>query len=85
MVRLARLLDAKFRIPLTPVRFGLDAIVGLLPVAGDTVMAVVSLLIVAEAARCGVGREVVLRMLANVASVIPVGYALARDLSHVMR
>ncbi|RUL89500.1 DUF4112 domain-containing protein [Tautonia sociabilis] len=33
--QLAWLLDAKYRIPGTPIRFGLDAIAGIVPVLGD--------------------------------------------------
>ena len=63
----ARLLDDAFEIPGTDRRIGIDPIVGLLPVSGDIVSAVVSLYIVAEAARCGAPRELLLRMVANVA------------------
>lgn len=62
---LARLLDARFRIPGLGVRFGLDPIIGLLPVAGDTVALALGLLIVADAARLGVRSAVLLRMLGN--------------------
>ena len=33
--RLAKLMDAQFRIPGTDIRFGLDGIIGLIPGAGD--------------------------------------------------
>ncbi|WP_417408379.1 DUF4112 domain-containing protein [Hoeflea sp.] len=33
--RLARTLDSRFRLPGTSIRFGLDTIVGLVPVIGD--------------------------------------------------
>jgi hypothetical protein len=32
---LAKLMDSRFRVPGTDIRFGLDAIIGLIPVAGD--------------------------------------------------
>ncbi|WP_246672910.1 MULTISPECIES: DUF4112 domain-containing protein [unclassified Mesorhizobium] len=32
---LAVLLDSRWRLPATPIRFGLDALVGLVPVLGD--------------------------------------------------
>ncbi|MBL0921608.1 MAG: DUF4112 domain-containing protein [Phycisphaerales bacterium] len=60
---LARLLDARFSI--CGVRFGLDPIIGLLPVAGDTVSAALGLLIVADAVRLGARPRVVGAMLAN--------------------
>ncbi|MDP4610125.1 MAG: DUF4112 domain-containing protein, partial [Opitutales bacterium] len=34
--KLAELLDSKFTIPGTTIKFGWDAIIGLIPVAGDT-------------------------------------------------
>lgn len=46
MVRFARLshaLDSKFSIPGVSLRFGLDGIIGLIPVAGDIVMGLVGL------------------------------------------
>lgn len=64
--RLADLMDSRWRIPGTPVRFGLDGIASILPVAGDTVTAVVSLYLMAEARRLGVSKLTLLRMLANV-------------------
>ena len=52
--------------PGTGWRFGLDPIIGLLPVAGDTLTALVSLYVVFEAVRLRLGAGVVLRMLGNV-------------------
>ncbi|WP_286830818.1 MULTISPECIES: DUF4112 domain-containing protein [Kordiimonas] len=63
--RLARLLDSQFRIPGTNIRFGLDSIVGLLPVAGDTVTATLAAYIIFEAFRIGVRRTIIVRMLGN--------------------
>ena len=62
----ARTLDEGIRVPLTDVRVGLDPIVGVLPGAGDTAAAVVSLYLVVEAARLGVSQSTLLRMLANI-------------------
>ena len=44
--RLTALLDSQFRIPWTPIRFGWDAIVGLVPVLGDLAMMIASLYLV---------------------------------------
>ena len=41
--RLSHFLDAKFAVPGTSFRFGLDGIIGLIPVAGDVVMGAVGL------------------------------------------
>jgi hypothetical protein len=60
---LSRTFDTAFRVPGTDFRVGLDPILGLLPVVGDTPGAVVSAYIVAEAARLGAPRETLGRML----------------------
>ncbi|QRV14765.1 DUF4112 domain-containing protein [Haloterrigena salifodinae] len=67
MQTVARALDEGFHLPGTNFRFGLDPIVGILPGAGDTATALVSLYIVAESARMGVSQSTLLRMLANIA------------------
>jgi hypothetical protein len=59
-------LDDCLTIPGTRFRFGLDAIIGLLPVAGDVVAAGISALTIARAARAGVPRRVLLTMVRNV-------------------
>lgn len=64
--RLADLLDNAIRIPGTRWRVGLDPIVGLVPGLGDAIGAVASGWILIEAARFGVSRPVLLRMLYNI-------------------
>jgi len=63
---LATLLDTAFILPGTNVRFGLDAIIGLVPGIGDAITTVMSLYIVHEARQLGAPRHVILRMVANV-------------------
>jgi hypothetical protein len=63
---LAALLDSRWRIPGTSIRFGLDALVGLVPVLGDAATGVVSAYIVLRARNCGAGKTLVARMLGNV-------------------
>lgn len=63
---LADLMDAKFKIPGIPIRFGIDALVGLIPVAGDTVNLMISGYIVAEAARLGARKRDIARMVFNI-------------------
>lgn len=70
---LARLLDSSFRIPGTRMRGGLDPLLGLIPGVGDAVGAAMSLYLVAEAARLGVSRAVLARMIGNVALESAVG------------
>jgi hypothetical protein len=61
------LLDSRYLIPYTRVRFGWDAIVGLLPVVGDVVTTAVSLHLVHCARRLGADSRVASRMVLNVA------------------
>ncbi len=71
---ITRLLDNAFTIPGTHYRFGLDAIIGLVPGFGDAVSAVFSGYLVLEASRLGAPRSVVSRMVANVAIDTIVGW-----------
>jgi len=64
---LATLLDTALVIPGTGVRFGLDALIGFFPVAGDIITTALSLFIVHEAYQLGAPGHVIARMLGNVA------------------
>jgi Domain of unknown function (DUF4112) len=64
---LATLLDTAFILPGTNVRFGFDALIGLLPGIGDAITTAISLYIVHEARQLGAPLHVIMRMLANVA------------------
>jgi hypothetical protein len=64
---LARLLDSAFQIPGTQYRFGMDALIGLVPGIGDAISAVFSMFIVFQAARLGASRATLTRMMGNVA------------------
>ena len=50
---LARLMDGAFVLPGTTIRFGLDGIIGLIPVAGDMIAGLVSTYLVWEAHQLG--------------------------------
>ncbi|MER8806043.1 DUF4112 domain-containing protein [Mesorhizobium australicum] len=63
---LAALLDSRWRIPGTSIRFGLDALVGMVPVLGDAATAIVSAYIVLRARNLGAGKGLVARMVGNV-------------------
>ncbi len=65
--RLAWLIDGAFTLPGTRFRFGLNSIIGLLPVGGDAVLGALSLYIVYEAAQLGLPRHKLLRMVGNIA------------------
>lgn len=53
---LARLMDGAFVLPGTNIRFGLDGIIGLVPVAGDMIAGLVSTYLVWEARQLGAPR-----------------------------
>ncbi len=65
--RWAILLDSVFRVPGTSVRFGLDAIVGLIPGIGDLASPVYTALILVEGLRRRVPAVVQARMVLNTA------------------
>jgi hypothetical protein len=65
--RLARWMDSIFEIPFLKLRFGLDAILGLLPGGGDVAASLVSIYILSAANRYGIPRVAVMRMALNVA------------------
>jgi hypothetical protein len=63
---LTRLLDSAIQIPGTGYRFGLDALIGLVPGIGDAIGAILSTIIIFQAARLGVSKSTLVRMMANV-------------------
>ena len=70
---LAHLMDSAFHIPGIGIRFGLDAIIGLIPGLGDTLTSLASLYILNAGRRYGVPRVTMLRMAANIALDYVVG------------
>lgn len=66
LATLSRLLDGAFRIPGTGIRFGFDAILGLIPGVGDVLTNVVSAYLVLEARRLGASRTDMVRMVGNI-------------------
>ena len=63
----SRLLDTRYRIPGTKIRFGLDFLLGLIPGAGDLIGMGMSGVLVLTMARYGASGKVVAKMLGNVA------------------
>ena len=63
--QISQLLDGAILIPGTKQRIGLDPILGLIPGGGDTVSAALSGYIIIEAARMGLPREALMRMVTN--------------------
>jgi len=83
--RLATLLDARFAIPFTKVRFGFDSLIGLAPGIGDAVTVGLSLYIVYQAHKIGAPKHLVVRMLGNVVIDGAIGAVpLAGDVFDVM-
>ena len=70
---LARFMDDLFVIPGTGIRFGLDAILGLIPGIGDTATSLVAFYILNAARQHGVPRVTLVRMAGNVAIDFIVG------------
>jgi Domain of unknown function (DUF4112) len=64
---LSRLFDTALVIPGTNIRFGLDALVGLVPAIGDLITTATSLYIVHEARQLGAPMHLLLRMVGNIA------------------
>lgn len=73
MQRLARLLDTAVRLPGTQFRVGADGLIGLIPGIGDLAGGAFAAYIIVEAARLGLPRHVLLRMLANLGLDMAVG------------
>ena len=71
------MLDAAFQVPGTKFRFGLDAIIGLIPGAGDIGTAFFSVMILLHAFRLKIPKVVIGRMLLNsaldmIAGTVPI-------------
>lgn len=71
--RLARLLDARWRIPGLNLRFGVESLVGLVPGLGDAAGGLLSAYIIVRAAGHGAPSSLLARMAANVAIDTAVG------------
>lgn len=61
-----RVLERAFTVPGTSRQFGLDAVLGLVPVAGDVIAAVMGFYIVWEARNLGMSKWQLARMTANI-------------------
>ncbi len=82
---LAKLLDVAFVVPGTKIRYGIDGLIGLIPIVGDVITTAISLWLVREARALGAPWHVTARMLGNVAVDGVVGLVpLAGDAFDVM-
>jgi hypothetical protein len=70
---LAWYLDSAIKIPGLDARIGLDGLIGLIPGAGDTIGALISSVVLSEAARLGAPKTVLLKMAFNIALDAVVG------------
>ncbi len=64
--KIARLMDSKFKLPGTKLRFGLDPILGIIPGLGDLSAFIVSAVLVVYMSRYGVSRKVIILMVLNI-------------------
>lgn len=64
---IAKLLDIAFVVPGTNIRYGIDGLIGLIPVVGDIITTAISLWLVREARALGAPWYLTARMLGNVA------------------
>ncbi|MGY3546019.1 hypothetical protein ACVWZ4_001412 [Bradyrhizobium sp. USDA 4472] len=64
---IAKLLDVAFVLPGTNIRYGIDGLIGLIPVVGDIISTAISLWLVREARALGAPWYITARMLGNVA------------------
>jgi hypothetical protein len=82
---LAKLLDVAFVLPGTNIRYGIDGLIGLIPIVGDIITTAISLWLVREARALGAPWYLTARMLGNVAVDGVVGMVpLAGDAFDVM-
>jgi hypothetical protein len=65
VARIARLMDSEFTIPGTKFRFGLDPVLGLIPVFGNMATSAVSAMLVLTMMKHGASRNVIIRMSLN--------------------
>ena len=70
---LAKLLDIAFIIPGTNIRYGIDGLIGLIPVVGDVITTAISLWLVREARALGAPWHLTTRILGNLALAGAVG------------
>lgn len=71
--RIARLMDSSMSIPGTPIRFGLDSALGLIPGIGDIGTAAISGWIMLQAHQSGLPKRRLARMAANIAVDLTIG------------
>jgi len=82
--RYAVLLDSQFRVPGTGIRFGLDAIVGLIPGLGDISTPIFAAMLIVQAVRMRLPAVVQARIVLNAAIDMLLGFIpIAGDLADI--
>jgi len=71
--RVTKMLDELVEVPGTPIKVGLDPIIGLIPIVGDAVSALAGGWVILEASRFGVPRVVLARMILNLSVDLAIG------------
>jgi hypothetical protein len=71
--RVTHALDELVSVPGTQIKVGLDPLIGLIPVAGDAVAALVGAWVILEASRFGIPRVVLGRMILNLGVDLAIG------------
>jgi hypothetical protein len=71
--RVTHVLDELVSVPGTPIKVGLDPVIGVIPIAGDVLAALVGLWVILEASRFGIPRVVLGRMVANLVVDLGIG------------
>ena len=84
LLRLSRLMDAAIEVPVLRTRLGLDALLGVVPVAGDLLSAAIGVFLVAEARELGASRWLQAKMVGNlVADMLLGAVPVAGDIADV--
>jgi hypothetical protein len=64
--RFAKVMETQWRLPFTSIRFGLDFVVGLVPVVGDLLTGMISLWLVQQSVRYHLPKSIYVRMVFNI-------------------
>ncbi len=73
LIRLTRLMDSAIDVPILRTQVGLDALLGVVPVAGDVLSAAIGLYLIAQARELGASRWLQGKMLGNLVLDAAVG------------
>ena len=71
--RVTHVLDELVSVPGTSIKVGLDPVIGVIPIAGDALAALVGVWVILEASRFGIPRVVLGRMVANLVVDLGIG------------